>query len=165
MSENNQTQVNENESVTPLDQIIANRKEKLDKLRQAGLNPYPSGYCANTTASELNKRFAELKTGEKSDEVFKLAGRLVSRREMGKASFADILDNSGKLQFYIRGDFVGLESYKLFKDLIDLSDFIGIEGTPFRTRTGELSINVSSWTLLSKALRPLPGKMARFKRY
>ncbi len=143
---------------TPLDSIIENRKEKLQKLRQAGVNPYPARCEVTATAAEVAARFTALQTGETSTEIVSVAGRLVSRREMGKATFADIIDSSGKLQFYIKADFVGVDSFKQFKELVDLSDFISIKGTPFRTRSGELSIKVDSWTMLTKALRPLPEK-------
>jgi len=145
--------------VTPIENIIAIRKEKLDKLRQAGINPYPTLFKPGTRqAADIKKAFSAIETGVESQETVSVSGRLISRREMGKASFADISDHTGKIQLYVKSDFVGAETYKVFKDLIDMSDFIGVTGKPFKTRTGELSIKVESLTLLSKALRPLPEK-------
>ena len=88
---------------------------------------------------------------------------MVSRRDMGKASFADLTDSSGKIQAYFKADFIGADSFKIFKEFADISDFVGVKGTPFRTRSGELSIKVDSWSFLSKALRPLPEKFHGLK--
>jgi lysyl-tRNA synthetase class 2 len=147
-----------NETNTPLEQIIAIRREKLEKLKQAGINPYPTTFARTARVKEVIERFSGIQTGESSTDVVAVAGRMTSRREMGKACFIDITEQSGRIQAYVRADIVGPDSFKIFKDLVDLSDFIGVSGTPFRTRTGELSIKVERWTLLSKALRPLPEK-------
>jgi lysyl-tRNA synthetase class 2 len=147
-----------NETSTPLEQLIANRKEKLNKLRQSGINPYPDTYRIEAPLDKIQEKFSKINTGEMSNEQVSVAGRIVSRREMGKASFIDIADFTAKIQLYFKADIVGQDSFRQFKDLVDLSDFIGVKGTPFRTRTGELSIKVEHWTLLSKALRPLPEK-------
>jgi lysyl-tRNA synthetase class 2 len=145
-------------TATPLEQIIAIRKEKLDKIRQSGINPYPSLYPIDSSIADIKKKNEHLTTGETGTEVVSVCGRIVSRREMGKAAFVDITDYTGKIQLYIKSDFVGADSFKTFKDLVDLSDFIGVKGILFKTKTGELSVKVDSWTLLSKALRPLPEK-------
>jgi len=146
------------ETITPIENIIAIRREKLEKIKQLGINPYPTSYKYDCHINEIKNKFLNINTGDESSESVAVCGRLISRREMGKASFADICDYTGKLQIYVKSDFVGVESYKLFKDLIDLSDFIGVKGKIFKTRTGELSVKVESLVLLSKALRPLPEK-------
>ncbi len=146
------------EITTPIESIIAVRKEKLEKLKSFGINPYPTIFKADAHIRLVKDKFANVNVGEESTETVSVCGRLVSRREMGKASFADITDYTGKFQIYVKSNVVGEDTYKIFKDLIDLSDFIGVTGKPFKTRTGELSVKVESLTLLSKALRPLPEK-------
>ena len=146
------------EIITPIENIIAVRKEKLEKLKQLSINPYPTQYKYDSQIIDVKNRFSAINTGEESPLDVSVCGRLVSRREMGKASFADIADYTGRLQLYVKSDFVGADAYKVFKDFVDVSDFIGVKGKPFKTRTGELTIKVESLTLLSKALRPLPEK-------
>ncbi|MCB4790726.1 MAG: lysine--tRNA ligase [Elusimicrobia bacterium] len=148
----------DNAAGTPLDQIIELRRQKLEKLKSSGINPYPSRYNNCTQIADILSRYQAINTGEMSSESVNICGRIISRREMGKACFSDIVDFSGKMQFYIRKDDIGEESFNTFKNLVDISDFVGLKGFPFRTRTGELSIKVESWVLLSKALRPLPEK-------
>jgi len=146
------------ETSTPLEQLIEARKEKLRKMREAGLNPYPAHYSTNYAIEGVQRHFAHLATGEMSTEQVSVAGRVVSRREMGKASFVDMVDATGKLQLYFKADILGVDSFTAFKDFLDLSDFIGVKGTPFRTRSGELSIKVEKWEMLAKSLRPMPEK-------
>src|SRR3989339_401737 len=147
-----------NETTTPLEQIVATRKEKVENLRRQGINPYPAQFAVQATTAQLQERFKNMAIGESGTEQVTVAGRLTSRRDMGKASFADITDSSGKIQLYFKADVTGADSFKIFKEGLDIADFIGVTGTPFRTRTGELSLKVEKWTLLSKALRPLPEK-------
>jgi lysyl-tRNA synthetase, class II len=143
---------------TPIEQIISLRKEKLKKLAENGVNPFPSVFKCNISMQELSSKFAHLKPGEEAQDTIIIAGRITSQRQMGKACFLDLTGYSGKIQVYLRSDIIGPESYKLFNDFVDISDFMGAEGTPFCTRTGELSIKAQKWTLLSKSLRPLPEK-------
>lgn len=147
-----------NEIISPIDQIVAARKEKILKLKESGINPYPASYPAATSANEIQQRFKELPIGGSSEESVSAVGRIISRRDMGKASFVDITDISGKIQLYFKADFIGIDSFKIFKDLVDISDFIGVKGTPFRTKSGELTLKVEKWDMLSKSLRPLPEK-------
>ncbi|MFH1368282.1 MAG: lysine--tRNA ligase [Elusimicrobiota bacterium] len=147
-----------NELNTPLEQIIETRRAKLAILRESGVNPYPAQFKTSCAISEIHEKYGSLKTGESCEDSLTSAGRIVSRREMGKASFIDIADASGKLQVYVRSDFVGAEMYKVFNDSVDIADFIGVKGSPFRTRTGELSLKAESWVMLAKTLRPLPEK-------
>ncbi|MFC1501403.1 lysine--tRNA ligase [Elusimicrobiota bacterium] len=147
-----------NEPSLPIEKIASIRKEKLEKLKSLGINPYPTKYDIDSSIADVHNENEDIKIGEMGPEKISVAGRLVSRREMGKASFADILDLSGKIQLYFKANVVGDESFKIFKDLVDLSDFIGVKGVPFRTKAGELTINVEEWTFLSKSLKPLPEK-------
>lgn len=131
------------------------RREKLDRLRELGINPYPANlFAVNHTSKQVKDNFAEGK------KVI-VAGRIMSVRIQGKASFAELQDSDGRIQVYINRDEVcpGEDKTKyneLFKKLIDLGDFIGVEGELFMTQVGEKSIRVHDFTLLSKTLRPLP---------
>lgn len=131
------------------------RREKLQRLREKGINPYPADlYPVNTTTSDILNNFEEGKN-------VCIAGRMMSQRIMGKASFAEIQDSQGRIQVYFNRDEIcpgeDKELYnEVFKKLLDLGDFVGVEGTLFRTQVGEPSINVKEFKLLSKVLRPLP---------
>jgi lysyl-tRNA synthetase class 2 len=121
------------------------RIKKLEELKEKGIDVY-------------GRRFFKTYISEIKDEGnFKIAGRIIAIRGHGNASFADIVDSSGKIQVYFRKDIVGAENYEIFKKL-DIGDIVGIEGEVFRTKTGEKTILVKSFTLLSKSLRPLPEK-------
>jgi len=134
-------------------QII--RREKLAKIRELGVNPYPAElFNISHTADDINKSFKE-----KSKVV--VAGRLMSRRIQGKASFAELMDSSGKIQVYFNRDEICPDDDKtkyndLYKKLLDIGDIIGITGELFRTKVGEKTILVKDFKLLSKSLRPLP---------
>ncbi|HEX3269452.1 MAG TPA: lysine--tRNA ligase [Ktedonobacterales bacterium] len=130
------------------------RIEKLEALRAAGIEPYPTRSERDTTAAEALDRFDVLQ-----DKTITLAGRLMQLREMGKAAFAHIEDGSGRIQIYIKRDVVGEEAFALLKKL-DLSDIIEATGTLFITRTGEKTLNVERYRLLAKSLTPLPAKGA-----
>ncbi len=131
------------------------RREKLTKLREMGINPYPAAlYPVSTLTKEIKEKFEEGK------QVC-IAGRMMSQRVMGKASFAEIQDSSGRLQVYFNRDEICPGEDKtlyndVFKKLLDLGDFIGVKGTLFKTQVGEISINVTEFELLSKSLKPLP---------
>ncbi|RJR34579.1 MAG: lysine--tRNA ligase [Desulfobacteraceae bacterium] len=139
--------------------IFEERRKKADDLKELGVPLYPAGYRVSIIVSEALRRFGEMdaKGLEEKPEVFSMAGRIMSLRDFGKASFIHIMDRSGRIQAYVRKDKVGEESFKIFK-LMDIGDFIGIKGTFFRTRTGELTILAEEIRLLSKSLRPLPEK-------
>jgi len=136
-----------------LKEIMANRQTKLQELRAAGYEPFPYRY-------EISYHATQITSLDDADfpEVAAVAGRVVSIRRMGKASFVHIQDETGKLQIYLRQNVVGENSFKTFIDMVDIGDFIGVEGTPFKTKTGELTVNAVRWCLLSKSLRPLPEK-------
>jgi lysyl-tRNA synthetase class 2 len=127
------------------------RLEKLRKLRELGENPYPQTFHRTHTAAEILERFEELE--ERTATT--IAGRLMSLRDMGKASFAHVQDGSGRIQVYFKKDVLGEGRYELLR-FLDLGDFIGIQGVPFRTRTGEITVRAESLTVLCKSLLPLP---------
>ena len=129
------------------------RREKLRKLRQAGQDPYAiTRYDRTHESTDILNGFDELEGKEVS-----VAGRMISKRVMGKASFAHILDAQGDLQVYMRRDDLGEEAYAAFKDM-DIGDVIGVKGTVFRTQKGEISVHASQVTLLCKSLKVLPEK-------
>jgi lysyl-tRNA synthetase class 2 len=132
------------------------RLQKLKALREEGVDPYPPGFLHSHTTAQARQALLDGDEGEV--QVVRTAGRLMAIRVMGKASFAHIQDGSGRIQLYLRQDEVGEQAYELFRKRFDLGDFIGVEGTLFRTRTGEITIRVRSLEMLSKALRPLPEK-------
>ena len=139
---------------------LAIRREKLANLVSAGKNPfeitkYEVTHTAPVAIAEFEEKESTLAEGETI--TVRVAGRMVGKRVMGKASFAHLLDGEGKIQLYVARDSLGEEDYASFKKW-DIGDCLGIEGTLFRTRTGEVSIHVTSVTLLAKALLPLPEK-------
>ena len=131
------------------------RREKLDKLRALGINPYPADlFPVDHYSKQIKENYLE---GQK----VVIAGRLMRKKIQGKASFAEIQDTEGRIQVYLNRDEICPEDDKtlyndVFKKLLDLGDFIGIEGTAFKTQVGEISIKATKFTLLSKALKPLP---------
>lgn len=139
-------------------QQMAQRKAKLTELRQKG-NPYPNDFRPDALAEEIKKLYTdhEQATLEANSINVKVAGRIMTRRIMGKASFVTIQDNSGQIQLYLRQTDLPEGAYQVFKNY-DLGDIISAEGTLFKTKTGELSIRLNKINLLTKALRPLPDK-------
>ena len=131
------------------------RRSSLSKLRELGIEPYPAA------AFQVSHLAASVKASYEENQPVKMAGRMMSQRIMGKASFAELQDSSGRIQLYLNRDELCPGEDKtlyneVFKKLLDLGDFIGIEGTMFKTQVGETSINVTSLTILSKSLKPLP---------
>ncbi len=135
------------------------RRQKLQAMRDAGVNPYPNDFRPEHTTREVKTDLGEADAAalEAFEGVFCLAGRIVSRRDFGKASFLHLQDRSGRLQVYVKRNIVGDEAFAAFKQW-DLGDFLGVRGRPFLTKTGELTIEASEVHLLGKALRPLPEK-------
>jgi len=133
------------------------RLEKLQRIKDLGINPYPTRYQRSHSTQEAVTIFRE--KGDNPDELpqIRVAGRITAMRIMGKASFMDIRDGSGRIQVYFKKDTLGEEKYGLLHDF-DIGDFLGVEGTLFKTRTEEITIQVSGFTFLSKALQPLPEK-------
>ena len=139
---------------------LAIRREKLANLVEQGKNPFEiTKYDYTHTAPNAIKEFEEREStlAEGESITVRVAGRMVGKRVMGKASFAHLLDGEGKIQLYVARDSIGEEDYASFKKW-DIGDCLGVEGTLFRTRTGEVSIHATSVTLLAKALLPLPEK-------
>lgn len=135
------------------------RRDSLEELRKLGVNPYPAAeYKTNVFASEILDDYSQ----EKSNyQDVCLAGRIMSRRIMGNASFAELMDSSGRIQIYVRRDDLCQGEDKtlyntVFKHLLDIGDIIGVKGYVFRTQTGEVTVHVNEFTLLCKSIRPLP---------
>ena len=141
------------------DQMLV-RRQKMDALREQGIDPFGHRFAPDHDIStEIRAKYgndSEELLAQQQNEVT-IAGRMIAKRGSGKASFADLLDRGGKIQFYVRQDVVGEETYQLFKDS-DIGDFWGITGDVIKTRMGELTIRARKMTFLTKALRPLPDK-------
>jgi len=139
--------------------ILEERQKKADTLKSMGVNLYPAGYKFDITASEAIERFDHMDADnlESENDAFTMAGRIMARRDFGKASFIHIKDSTGRIQSYIRKGQISEDQFKVFK-LMDIGDFIGIKGSFFKTRTGELTILADDIRLLSKSRRPLPEK-------
>ncbi len=149
---------NEEMAQEKVSEIFAQRLAKKEDLENAGIKPYGIRVEGLMPAAEVKAKYvAPAEGGEPDPTHYKVAGRLMGIRVMGKASFAHIKDDSGKLQLYIQRDILGDENYARFKKL-DIGDIIAAEGALFTTRTGEISLKVTEYTMLSKSLRPLPEK-------
>ncbi len=131
------------------------RRANLEALRDAGMDPYGERFDRSATVAEIQQRYADLEPDQHGG-VARLAGRIASQRGQGKVMFWDLVDVTGKLQLYFKIDLLA-DSYELLRK-VDLGDVLGVEGSIFRTRRGELSLQVTSWRVLSKALRPPPDK-------
>jgi lysyl-tRNA synthetase class 2 len=148
--ENNTPEITEEQDINILKKV---RLEKLAELKESGNNPYEiTKYDFDTTAAEIKNNFETLEGKD-----VKIAGRIMSWRNMGKANFIDIADNSGRIQSYVRMNDIGEELFAEFKKW-DIGDIIGLEGYVFRTQKGEISVHAKSLKLLSKSLLPLPEK-------
>lgn len=134
------------------------RRQSLDELRELGIEPYPaSGFDVDSYSIDIKNEFED----DSDRRNVKIAGRIMSRRIMGRASFVELMDSKGRIQVYITRDDICPDENKelyntVFKKLLDIGDFIGIEGFVFRTKTGEISVHAEKLTVLSKSLRPLP---------
>ena len=138
-------------------EFIKVRVEKTASLRQKGIDPYPTNYKRTHTSQQAEKAFeAAEKEDDEFNETIKVAGRIMGRRGMGKASFIDLSDADGRIQVMMRSNVLN-EDYEILDDL-DIGDWIGAEGTLFRTRTGQITLQVTTFSILCKSLRPLPEK-------
>ena len=140
----------------PENEQVRRRREKLAALREAG-NPYPNDFRPTATTAAVRRECEDLDDDVLASRRYRIAGRMMTRRVMGKASFAHVQDDSGRLQLYLRRDELPDGAYREFRGW-DIGDLVGAEGVAFRTRTGELSLRVDGLRLLAKALRPLPEK-------
>ncbi|OLO27399.1 lysine--tRNA ligase [Alkalihalophilus pseudofirmus] len=147
-----------------LNDQLAVRREKLKKIVDKGVDPFGSKFVRTHSANDMTEQFGEItkeQLEEQKHEVI-LAGRIMTKRGKGKAGFAHIQDLTGKIQIYVRQDAVGEEAYELF-NTIDIGDMVGVSGVAFKTKVGELSVKVTDFQLLTKALRPLPDKFHGLK--
>lgn len=128
------------------------RLAKLQRLRELGLDPYPARVVRSHTVAKAMDAFDALSEGQ--DEV-SLVGRVVSVRAMGKATFAHMMDGTGRIQIYVKQDKVGPDAYAVLK-LADVGDFVSVRGILFRTRTGEPTVEARDFSIISKSLLPLP---------
>src|SRR6266571_838987 len=135
-------------------------QKKLSVMKEKGVRGYPNDFSPTHSASVLQDRFATASTEEldKTGETFSVAGRMRSLRHFGKAAFFHLQDRSGQIQVYVRQGDSPPEAVALLQESLDVGDLVGVKGTLFRTRTGELTIKAATLRLLSKALRPLPEK-------
>jgi lysyl-tRNA synthetase, class II len=134
---------------------VDDRRAKLERLREQGIDPFPHEFDGVGPIADVHARHDGLEAGEETDAAYRVAGRLTARRGHGGAAFLDLVDRSGKLQLHAKRDVLGEESFELLTSL-DIGDLIGVDGTAFKSRRGELSLLVSGWTLLAKSLRDVP---------
>lgn len=139
-------------NIDDINDLIKVRIEKLHKLRERGVEPYADRYIRTHLTAEIIENFADLE-----NQQVAIAGRIMSKRVQGKAAFAHIKDISGRIQIYARMDQVGEEAFELFTSY-DIGDIIGVKGSVFCTKRGEISVRAKEITILSKSLRPLPEK-------
>jgi len=141
-----------------LSQVLEDRRQKLERIREAGIEPFPHEFSGREEIAEVRAAHEGLVAGMETESRHRVAGRIVARRGHGKACFLDVRDGSGQIQLHARKDVLGGEAYDLLVDL-DLGDIIGAEGTAMATRRGgELSLAIDHWRLLAKSLRPPPDK-------
>jgi len=140
-----------------LPQVLAARRAKLARLRAEGVEPFPHAYPGVVPIADVRAAHAELEAGAETEARYRVAGRIAARRGQGKAAFVDLVDRSGRIQLHARADVLVPEAFERLVGL-DLGDLIGIDGTAFCSRRGELSLRVDDWALLAKSLRPPPEK-------
>ena len=150
---------NNNQPVLTVQEQTKVRIEKLDKLREKGVAPFGQKFDVKDKICDLKAKYADKAKEELEENVVHatVAGRIITKRDMGKIAFCNLQDRDGNMQIYIRKDTIGEDAYSVFK-LSDIGDIIGVTGEVMKTNTGELSIKVSEYTHLTKALRPLPEK-------
>ena len=136
------------------------RREKLEKLRADGIEPFPHEFPRVVPIARIHDAHDDLADGEETDFAYRVAGRIHARRGHGKAAFIDLDDRSGRIQLHARADVLGEESHERLLSL-DLGDLIGVDGTAFKTRRGELSLRVDEWQLLAKSLRAAAREVPR----
>jgi lysyl-tRNA synthetase class 2 len=140
-----------------LSDLLLQRRKKVDALWEAGINPYPNDFRPAHTSKDVADAYAHLENIPENDRTFVVAGRIIARRSFGKAAFIQMQDRKGRIQLYVKKDAIGEAPFADFQTF-DIGDIIGAAGYPFRTKTGELSLHVTSIRLLTKSLLPLPEK-------
>jgi lysyl-tRNA synthetase, class II len=136
--------------------LLAERRAKLERLREQGIEPFPHAFPDRTEIAAVRESHEEIEAGEETGDRYRVAGRLIARRGHGKASFLDLRDGTGQIQIQARVDELG-EAYEGLLSL-DIGDIVGVEGVVFASKRGELSIRADAWEILSKSLRPPPEK-------
>jgi lysyl-tRNA synthetase class 2 len=136
--------------------VVAERRAKLERLRERGVEPFPHEFAGRTEIAAVREAHDGLADGEETDSAYRVAGRIAAKRDMGKTAFLDLVDRSGRVQLQSRSQDLGDEHDALLE--LDLGDVVGLEGTAFKSRRGELTLRITSWTLLAKSLRPPPDK-------
>ncbi len=142
--------------------LISLRKQKIEDLRKAGINPFPNGFVVPNTVGEIRKAVADIPEGSELTTKYTVSGRMMAINSFGKSAFIRFRDRSGQMQAYIRKDKVGNDTYALFKKL-DVGDFVGLTGSLFQTKTGEWTLVAEKLVLLCKSSRPLPEKFHGLK--
>jgi lysyl-tRNA synthetase, class II len=138
-------------------QPVDDRRAKLERLREQGIDPFPHEFDGVVAISEIHAAHDSLEPGEETDAEYRIAGRITGRRGHGGAAFLDVVDRSGKLQVHAQRDVLGEEAFDTLTHL-DLGDLVGVDGTVFKSRRGELTLRATAWTLLAKSLRAPPEK-------
>ncbi len=141
----------------PESHVLAERREKLERLRQVGIEPFPHAFEGRTEISGIRAEHEGLAAGTDTEDRRRIAGRIAARRGHGRAAFIDLVDRSGRIQLHAREDLLGAESFERLVGL-DLGDIVGADGVVFATKAGELSLRLDGWTLLAKSLRAPPDK-------
>lgn len=146
-------------------QVLRARLEKLEKLLALGINPYPNDFKPKDRAKYIKELYSDLSQEEieRKDRIFTLAGRLISRRDMGKLIFGHIQDETDRIQILIAKNEISPETFEFFRKYVDLGDILGVKGKVIKTKTGEVTILVKELRLLTKSLRPLPEKFHGLK--
>jgi len=139
------------------DELLAARRAKLERLRAAGIDPFPHAFAGVEPIAGVLAAHAGLAAGEETELAHRVAGRLAARRDSGRAAFLDLVDRSGRIQLHARVDELGEEGFERLVGL-DLGDLVGVDGQAIRTRRGELSLRVTGYTVLAKSLRAPPDK-------
>jgi lysyl-tRNA synthetase, class II len=134
---------------------VDDRRAKLERLREQGIDPFPHEFDGVVPIAEVHAAHDDLEPGAETDAAYRVAGRMIARRGHGGAAFLDLVDRSGKLQLQAKLDVLGGESFELLTSL-DVGDLIGVDGTAFKSRRGELTVLVRKWKLLAKSLREVP---------
>ncbi|MDQ6914806.1 MAG: lysine--tRNA ligase [Actinomycetota bacterium] len=137
--------------------LLAARRQKLERLRAEGIDPFPHAFPGVTPIAAVRQRYGRLAAGEETEETVRVAGRLAARRAKGKAAFLDLVDRDGRIQLLARVDDLGAEAYERLLSL-DLGDLIGADGRVISSRAGELTVALTGYTILAKSLRPPPEK-------
>jgi lysyl-tRNA synthetase, class II len=142
---------------TETSDLLRERREKLERLREAGVEPFPHSFPDREEIAEVRRAHEGLMAGSETESRHRVAGRLVARRGHGKAAFLDLRDASGDVQLHARADLLGEERFEQLVGL-DLGDILGVEGVAFATKRGELTLRIEGWDLLAKSLRPPPDR-------